>query len=149
MSYFPTQQTLTVGGRVFTDLDNLKVLYGNVGQTSGAATLREPNSSSGYVVPALKTFKILAIEVIYGANVSGVLVAYGDTDVGMASTSYPTNVVYTGGDQVNFSVIGSAANTMAQASVSFNVPAGKYPCSGTIGAAGSAIASIKVYGYEV
>lgn len=140
---------LAVGGRVFTDLDNLKMLVGNIDRTSGFATLRDVNASSGYQVPAATTFRVAAVEIIYSGFISAVEIGYGDTDVGMQSASAPTNVVYPGGSQSNFSIVGPGTNSSYQTSMQIDIPTGKYPCVGSLGAAGSAQAAVKVYGYEV
>ena len=66
-----TIPTITVGGRVFTDLDNLIVLtaYAQTGTAAGA-TFREPVASSGYQVPGGQTLRILAVtaRVVYAAG---------------------------------------------------------------------------------
>lgn len=141
--------TLTVGGRVFTDLDNLKMLVGNIDRGNGVATLRDVNSSSGYQVPGGKTFKVAAVRIVYSGYISGIEIGYGDNDVGMGSVSQPTNVVFPGGSQNNFAIVGKDTNSQYEAPFQIDIPTGKYPCFGSLATGSSAQASVIVYGYEV
>jgi len=147
-----TIDTLTVGGRTFTDLTNLIILYGLVSTAGRHTTLRLPNASSGYQVTSGKTFKIEAIFASTSSASAGpVMPFYGDTDVGLDSASAPTNPVYIGGNN-NPQAIALAGNTSGNLVLSnpipgmnFSVPAGKYPCV----YAGATSSLVAVYGYEV
>lgn len=144
---------LQVGGRTFTDLSNLKVLYGHVvGAGNGNCTLRENNTSSGYVVPVGKTFKALAIKItVITSNSSSTPnnLLYADADVGLASSTAFTNPVYIINSSAYYGLpsVLSTSNNQIESSIKFDVIAGKYLCF-TNG--GSVFAgSIEVFGYEV
>lgn len=148
--------SLTIAGRTFTDLTNLVVLTGFVnGTTTTNCALRKQGGTSGYQVPASKTFKIAAIvvEALQSAagNNSLVYLCYADNDVGISTATAFTNQVFMGGAAAA-GVIGSAANpatsSQFQAAVQFDVPTGKYV---SVQAASSALPSavVRVYGYEV
>ena len=137
-----TIPTLTVGGRVFTDLENLIELSGAGSSTSIYSTLRLSGASSGYQVPVGKILQIRAVQ--FTATTPAVLAAgYSDTDVGYATSTAPSvNVVpyvqsdyfYTGGDTPQVGI-----------PLQFDVPAGKYPYCNT----SSGDMRARFYGYLV
>ena len=132
-----TIPTLTVGGRVFTDLTNLIILYGmSTTSTHNWSTLRKQNGSSGYTVTSGKTLTINAVTCITpNSTAPAVSLLYGTSDVGLDSGSAPTGAVYlAGGSSTNTIYIsqcassGSSLSQISSGSVDFQVPAGKYPC---------------------
>lgn len=145
--------TLLIGGRTFTDLKNLIEL---VAFTSGSGaptygTFRLPNSSSGYAVTTGKTFTIAAVRWYNEtqATVPSQLTAcYGDTDIGISSTSAPTNVVYVGGAFITTfgAQAGTTLPTISETTLKFAVPAGKYPC--VYQNQNSASLKVRIFGYE-
>ena len=152
----PAIPTLMVGGRVFTDLENLKVLSAYCDCSAGTrySTLRLYTGSAGYQVPVGKTFRVLATAVIPLLGVAAsrfVNPSYGDNDVGFTSAAAPTNNAFPAGSQsasqlVPANVSGTAADPRIETPFRFDVPAGKYiAASGTLGIE----FTIYVYGYEV
>ena len=147
--------TLTIGGRVFTDLTNLIILEMTANTGSGVvySTFRLSNSSSGYQVTSGKTFTIYAIQATSLTSTARISLGYGNTDVGNDSSSAPTSFVAEGHLIVAASpsaepprmIIGggSIVNFVAN----FSIPSLKYPCfvSDGSGFQGSAF----IYGYEV
>lgn len=149
--------TLTVGGRVFTDLANLKTLVAQEGAsaTTVNCTFREVGTNTGYVVPGGKTFKLFAISIInVTANLSDSASAfdliYADNDVGFGTNTAFTNRVYMGGASglVRFASRG-LLGTSLEVSVNFNIPAGKYPAIESIFQATGQEKMVIAYGYEV
>lgn len=89
--------TLTIGGRVFTDLDNLVHLGGVTGADTNATFSKfDTFATAGYSPPANENFVILAVRVINlaGTNIS-ISLGYADNDVGHDSGSAFTNAVFT------------------------------------------------------
>ncbi len=88
--------SITIGGRVFTDLDNLLILSAVVIANTYATAKPNTFTSTGYSVPTLTTFDTKAFEVISwdGASNGAAIPGYGDNDVGENSGSEPTNPVY-------------------------------------------------------
>lgn len=143
--------TIEVGGRIFTDLDNLVILHG---YTAGnlRCTLRKPNASAGYQVPVSKKFVVKAMRVWANTTGNGYgTLGYSDNDVGQNSATALTNGVFLGGDaSIDASGSGKAAQAASGAYVqrgegltNFEVPAGKY-----ISMTGSQTQYI-IFGYEV
>lgn len=132
---------LTVGGRVFTDLTSLIILYGEVSTATRYTTLRKQNGAAGYQVTAGKTLTISAMSLLYGGtvtNTTAVALLYGDTDVGINSAAAPTTPKYIGSDVnmfVFFSALGAGATPSGPSStlsgIDFGIPAAKYPCMQT------------------
>lgn len=137
-----SQPTLQIGGRVFTDLTNLKILAGSAGSAK-FATLRDVSTGAAYQVASGKTFKVLAVKgVASSATAIEANICYGDSDVGQNAVSGPTNIVYQNG----YSGIGSLAGTTPfTIETNFSVPALKYPC---FNMATATSGSVYVYGYE-
>ena len=128
--------SITIAGRVFTDLDNLIILGGSTGSSGDdTCTFREPNGTAGYQVPVgkklvVKAMKCSVLSVTAAVQFSGALV-YADADVGLNSTTSLTNPVY------NFNGAFAAGvqsqNTTAQLGnfeeiIEFTVIAQKYLC---------------------
>lgn len=144
--------TLEVAGRVFTDLDNLIILYGSTTNTNGAS-LRRANGTSGYTPSGSNSFKILALRqtATLGStptNGYGSL-GYSDNDVAVNTATAATNPVYVAGALNNFPF----SNPQTQAQVpsehplDFTVPNGKFVFADGGGGVGSV--SWQVFGYEV
>lgn len=147
--------SVSIGGRVFTDLANLKILgAGFDAATTVNSTFRAPNTSAGYQVPVGKKFVVMAIVVkIYEATATastiGIRLQYSDNDVGMQTSTALTNAVTTFG-ATQASSFGSLANTSLgaqfQEAIYFEIPAAKYLTGINIsGKASNAL----IYGYEV
>lgn len=146
--------TLTIGGRVFTDLQNLIILYcfcGPQGSTLNG-TFRKAGASSGYTPSGSKTFKLSAIkysiQATAAAATGSVLIGYADADVGLASAAGLTNGVFIagGGSPSNIGVGMAVMKETYEAVCDFVVPNTKYLCAQA--AAASAIATV-AFGYEV
>lgn len=138
--------TLSVGGRVFTDLANLKVLYGKLTGTGVRyTTLKDALTGASYQVPAGKSFRIYAVSanVIAAAAGAAVEVGYGDTDVGSNAAAAPTNSTANGGNDV----IQINATGHVERHARGSLAAQKYPyIAGST--AGTANVNIYVFGYE-
>jgi hypothetical protein len=144
------QACISIGGRVFTDLDNLIMLYGwTAGSTTIRTSLRLANGTAGYQVPASRTLKIMAAKIVpCAATPTGQVVAtpcYSDNDVGMESSTAFTNPIYLGGDVGMGLATAGASDNYPEFGVvlDFDVPTGKYP--GFQG--GACVTSLIFYGY--
>jgi hypothetical protein len=125
--------TLTIGGRVFTDLTNLIRLNFQTGAANNFCTMRLSNGTSGYQVPVGKTLRIAAIEWSISAAASAFVdLHYSDNDLGFASATARTNPVLNSGvtDATAAGVQGittAAAGSYYTKQCDFTVPAQKYP----------------------
>lgn len=142
-----TVTTITVGGKVFTDLTNLKILHCFTSSTGGNGTFRLNGTSVGYQAGA-NGFQIQAVRAFTatsGIDSSGQLL-YSDNDVGFNSTTAFTNPVY------SYGVAGAAdllfkTGTIFETAVNFTIPNTKYVSFAAPTA--TSIYSIVVYGYEL
>lgn len=139
--------TLTIGGRVFTDLANLKTLVGYCAGAGGTNTDFRTMAGAVYVVPASKSFRILAVKFMI-ATAGTCLFGYCDNDVGVGSATAPTNGAY----MINSSgqmLVTPIANTNIAVEFPFDliVPTGKYPFAS--GGGGTFNGTVIIYGYEV
>lgn len=141
--------SLTVGGRVFTDLTNLKILktYNNA---NAIATARAPNNANaGYTPSGTKAFRVLAFEFQCISNTATApTLHYSDNDVGFNSSTALTNPVYEHNAGVNdYAGISDldqvGVNVRQVMQTNFLVPNGKY-----VGVAGAAGCLGWIYGYE-
>lgn len=140
------RDSLIIGGRTFTDLDNLIILAGYV-VGGNYTTVRELNATAGYEVTAGKTLKILAIENTPVDAGSSVDIGYGDDDKGVnAVSSPPTNAVPVCGAIANMDFGASGAYIQRQQAINFEVPEGKFPY---IHIAAAKTSSVMLYCYEV
>lgn len=137
-----TIPTLTVAGRVFTDLTTLITLHAIAGG-SNYATFRLPNGTSGYQVTTGKTYTVYAAKTYLtaAAGWTSMTIGYGDNDVGQTSAAAPTNLVVVGGSTTIPLV---AAASPAEAPTKFNIPALKYPALVNVSATGAGV----IHGYE-
>lgn len=126
-----TIPTLTVGGRVFTDLTTLKVLHASVSTDTRASTFRAEGATAGYPVTTAKTLTIAAINIY---NISGNngkwRFGYADNDVGFDSATALTNPIHMAAStDTGFNVPGNSATTWANngyVNPLFPIPATKY-----------------------
>lgn len=146
---FQPIDTLTVGGRVFTNISGLLQLYANIVASTGTnSTFRKPGAASGYQVPASKTFTVAAVRVINN-SVAGLIATtllYGDADVGMAGTTAFTNATYIAGASAASQFFGgsnAAVNFVQETSTNFAVPTTKYPSITSTSAC-----EVQIFGYE-
>lgn len=134
---FPSQvPCIIVGGRVFTDLDNLIEIQIYCDSTAAQrySTMRLASASSGYVVPASKSLYLSAFAAMLytaAAAAKNIWYGYGDTDVGITSAAAPTNAVYPassiGTAWLNPpNANGTVANPRFETAQNFVVPTGKY-----------------------
>lgn len=149
-----TIPTITVGGRLFTDISNLIILTERVLTAARFSTLRKPNSSAGYQVTAGKTLTIEAQQSISSASSASqyeYFLLYGDTDVGQDSAAAPTTPIYVAGEATNTITAGHYEQAASETYVMpvnlitrFQVPAAKYAAF----KATSAGTVLWAYGYE-
>lgn len=141
--------SLTVGGRVFTDLKNLIVLYCGNAASNTYSTARLPNATAGYEVPGGKTLRISAMRIAsFSGTGSGtsIGIGYSDNDAGIdVAVGSLTNPVHCGGS-TGVTIVSGGRETGyfaadREASTNFTVPTGKY-----LFARGSSL-SLIVYGY--
>lgn len=149
--------SLTIGGRTFTDLTNLISLVGDV-QSGAYTTFRQLDGTSGYTPSGSNKFKVHAIKIFLvnsgeAAN-STINFGYGNNDVGVGGGA-PTSPKYVGNDSTNGHIFPVPWQGTANGPVDnnfelaygqpFTIPNGKFPF-----ATGNAVqAQVLVYGYEV
>jgi len=119
--------TLTVGGQVFTDLDNLISLIGTTASGTLYTGFRKNTETSGYQVPVGKILVIKAMRIQNkSASPTHFSLNYADNDQGMGSATAPTNPVYLGGVAQCSPTGGTSVNIQEYGGLDFRVPAGKY-----------------------
>lgn len=155
VSFPPAIPSLTIAGRVFTDLENLIILKGYAeGTTNVRGTARKQNASAGYQVPTGKKFVIKAARLQVNNSAANAnfaaLIAYADNDVGIGSSTAFTNAVYVGGstNTAAFGAMNALSNTIQEFFHNFEVPAGKYIGVWALASATNYI-GVEIYGYEV
>lgn len=152
--------TITVGGRVFTDLTNLKILTGTA--NSGVANYTSLKNASlnatrgVYVVPAAKTFILHAVRWIQNGTTTASALGglfYGDTDLGETAAGPLTNPVGVVSGVAGIAQLADLFITHSgtpgsdnERAIGGSVPTGKYPHFYTN--AGYAL-SLFAYGYEI
>lgn len=144
-----TIPTLTVGGRVFTDLTTLIILAGYQG-SNARTTLRVPGASSGYPVTTGKTLTVHAAR-FSCSNTPGTQgyitqLVQSDNDLGYDSnTSYTNPKYYTAIANILFNGINNLPppDKYEIAGLGFTVAATKY-LSATL----TASTTVWAYGYE-
>lgn len=145
---------LEVAGRVFTDLTNLIQLTAFTVSGGPVATFRKPGTTSGYQVPASKSFNMLAINATHretaSTNVRFALV-YSDNDASIASTATWTNPVYyqlvNTGTSFPFIASAEAFGAREYPLIGWTTPTTKY--AGFFNELTATGISIRAYGYEV
>lgn len=141
--------TVTVGGRVFTDLTNLIALTAtmNAGAAARYSTFRR--GSAGYQVTAAKTLKLSAMKSLVMGTGSGIItLGYGDNDVGFTSSAAPTTATYPWGSTSYFGApaVGNYLFHEFALDSSTGFAATKYPFFQNDGVA--LICMVLIYGYE-
>ena len=127
-----TIPSIVVGGRVFTDLDNLIILNASViGTTNTNSTPRLSTGSAGYQVTTGKTLKIWAwkMDVTWVTVVSTQVlrIGYQDNDVGMATSTGFTNRVFdANGGGITLGSMATLTQPFQEGLCSLSIPAGKY-----------------------
>lgn len=148
MSFIPTQSTLSIGGRVFTDLANLIYLYASA-EANQYGTMRTQAGPAGYAVTSGKTLIIYAvrINILIADPASKIYIGYGDDDVGLSTPTAPTTPKFLAnvGQQASV-ILTTPAVGLTETVLNFNVPATKYPFIVT---AGSVSIQTLALGYEV
>jgi len=133
--FFPTGDSITVGGRVITDLANLKIL---TGFGTGANTFSEFREADGTVyAPSGVAFRIRALSVS-SANV--VLLLYGDDNNGWNTASVPTTPV-----QESAGLITEFIYPIGGHPIDFLIPDGKFP---HVKLQSALSTTLKIYGFE-
>lgn len=154
--YYPLGlPSLNIGGRIFTDLDNLKIKGASAVASFQNSSMQSPEDGGNYQVPADKKFRILAVKFWLQeqtAQDAGILrLLYSDNAVGMESATAFTNAVYWMNNS-NASIIGTLAGAPHKDSyecpVFFDVPATKYPSMNSVHASTARVVA-NFYGYEL
>ncbi len=139
--------SLTIGGRVFTDLTNIIMLIGSSKTGALNCTGRKAGATSGYQVTAGKTLTISAIKMQSETTTAwGCYFNYSDNDVGYSTSTALTNGVVLAPLSSSFALEAPATvGGIGNFEVSIAVIAAKYLTSIQIGTGtGDWIA----YGYE-
>lgn len=152
--------SITIGGRVFTDLANLKILSGySTNATNCRFTPAEQKSTvstAGYQVPVGKRFNVQAVRITLTASTASngeraMRINYADNDVGALGTATAfTNEVATVGGAVIASALGAGGAALStpvyEKACSLWIPAQKYlACQGEL----ASTVLVEIYGYEV
>lgn len=149
---FPTP-SLTIAGRVFTDLSNLIQLVAFVnGVGTGFCTFRKIGGVGGYTPSGAKSFRLAALQVeptVAFATAGSIF--YSDNDLGVATNTAPINPVYPGGasgtGQSIPLVAASNGSVVYQKAIDFTVINGKF--LGITTANQNTTGSIYAWGYEI
>lgn len=127
-----TIPSLTIGGRVYTDLDNLIILSAGTSTSGNTTMFRKGTGSAGYPVTASKTLTITSL-VMYNKDASANVnefFGYADTDLGYNSGSAAVNPVYFAGAGSATEMWIGLDTTLGQSTrtinLHFQIPAGKY-----------------------
>jgi hypothetical protein len=144
---------LTVGGRVFSDLTNLIVLYAQVGDGK-FSVFGAQGAGGGRAVTTGKTFTLSAFRVYYSvaaaANVFTASIGYCDTDIGLNSNGPIVNSVNLYGDTADNSgqILGSVLpeNNVIDVPTLFTIPAGKFIY--VVNSISGQSLNIMLFGYE-
>lgn len=140
--------TLTIGGRVYTDLTNLIILHGAVSISGNPTTFRKANGTAGY--QAVNTLTISSVVfhcVTASAGVVGNL-GYTDTDYGINNGGGVTGAFKYIADSATLPQIpfdSTTGNTTITSNINFTVATTKY----LFFVPGSSINTIVLaYGYD-
>lgn len=150
MNIIPTQiDSLTIGGRVLTDLENLKILLCHPGGTTNESTGRLASASAGYQVPTGSVFKVVAVR-INVLVVGQFYIDYSNNDVGpYAAGGSKTGVTYPGGDIGLGKIHNASVVGVVEIPYDFEIPAGKYLGVDANGGGGGPDGMVQIFGYEV
>lgn len=142
--------SITIGGRVFTDIPNLIILKAIVTAAGQKCTFRLPSGTAGYQVTAAKTLKVLAISA-FASNTgsNSFIIAQSDNDAGWTGSTALTNPVYEANNADTTGITAGGIVTARNEFVTnFSVAATKYlSVSGGNGASAASI--IYAFCYEV
>lgn len=150
-TYIPTQETITVGGKTFTNIANLKILYFALGGANGWSTARLQDGTAGYTPSGANKFRVLGIKlrISVAPTAAGTLtIQQADNDSGMATTTASINPVYLGGDPDSaYLLYGSSwtAGSRHEFNLDFVIQNTKYL---TFTGDGTSVIHGEVYGYE-
>lgn len=137
------RDSLTIGGRVLTDLTNLITLKGYVnGAGSGNSGLVDLTGGAR-VVTATKKFKVIGFRV-FGTVAGYFALGYCNNALGISTATAPVapNESYFGAVPFN-----AVLNTSSDFLVDFEIPAGKYLYLSN--GATATVAVLQLFGYEV
>ena len=146
---YPVPNTLTVAGRVFTDLDNLKILSFAVGGANGYCTVREQNGTAGYTPSGSNKFRVLAIEYIVTVD-DHLYLSQTSNDIGFTTPTPPTVTKEIAGaaEGSRIHYAGSTpATTKREIIINFLIDNGAFIT--ILMPAGAGVFHGRVYGYEV
>jgi hypothetical protein len=146
-------ESITCGGRNITDLSStsgFKILTGSFDNGSTNTTLRAAFAGAGYIVPALKVYRIVCVKAT-STGLAAISLGYSDNDVGLSTVTAFTNPVsVTGGASLaglDGALIVATNSAIGEYALNASVPTGKY-VGGAVVAGGTATAAVVVYGYE-
>jgi len=152
----PAVPTLTIAGRVFTDLQNLIVIRGHFNGVGAAYTgfakttgIVAPGTG-GYVVPASKTFQVHAMSLLILTAAAGTYspaIGYGDTDIAGSAAAAPANAKYSSNASASGSNLSPTPAGKLEVDFRFDIPTGKYAFAYMNNQA--LVGPIFLYGYEV
>lgn len=143
---------MTIGGVVFTDLTNLKILVAKVQRAGTDVNTNFADSrlavATGYQVTSGKTLRIRAIQLF--VNTGGTVrwnVGYGDSDAGQDNSTGPTNQKFPGASLgASPGVAPTTSATPVEMAFIRDIPSQKYPFL-SVGD-GACILKAVIYGYE-
>jgi hypothetical protein len=142
--------SLTIAGRMITDLENLITLWGGASGTGfGYCTPRLSEVASGYIVPTGKTFHAYGMRC--DVRTAGLLYwGYCDNDLGVSSNNAPSNGVQPAAapNACRTGLVLQSGQVNSQFEIDmtgFQVPAGKYLY--TYNDNGAYIGSYRIFGY--
>ena len=143
------RSVIQVGGRVFTDLNNLLIFRARTSTTATGAncTMRVANGTAGYAVTTGKTLTIRAIKAVgdVASAFTYFSLLYSDNDMGFATNNAATNAVHAyGASSESFGTDPTLENNTFN--TNFAIPAAKYP--GVIDGNTGAGLGYEIYGYE-
>lgn len=122
--------TVTVGGRSFTDVPNLIILSMYIGGSGNFTTGRKANGTAGYQVTAGKTYTIGAIRGYLMLASAGTTIqsgiGYADNDIGLDQNTTPTNPVYAYGASTAAVFAPYFSQLTLELPVLFGIPQNKY-----------------------
>lgn len=145
-------ESITCGGRNITDLSStsgFKILTGSFDNGSTNTTFRAANAGSGYIVPALKVYRIVCAKATATAGM-GLAIGYSDNDVGQSTgTAFTNPISVTGGATLTgLDGVVIVANTSGgEVALNASIPTGKY-VGGGVAAGAAGTAAVILYGYE-
>jgi len=139
-----TLNTLTVGGRVFTDIDNLIQLGCTIPSAPNVACalFLDALAPAAYQVTAGKVLTLGAFTCNMYANVaSGATVGFADTAISVAGAASPGTNAETSSQSI---YMATALGAYGERPIVYRIPATKYPYA----LAGGGNAVIITWGYE-